>query len=404
MTASYLTSMIADMEQALGCEIKIVEDKDSRYPCKLEYARNYARSHHVLRVNSARCKNPYPVFSVLLFSKLQQQEMPDGSIGVLQPVSSIEEHARFNDDFKADSVGRKLIARLGREADSVVSSLQGGLITQACNQILEMLAADVVLRDYPDAIDDMKEFPPSVALENARVGREELLQTYPAFIVDANRFLNLMFSMKCGEISGRNLVDAYKPTSDELDKALDLYNFYRAERDALKSKDRIAGDVLRNILREVSVDRYVHLLAHEIAPNIPEKQENDPAENGLTEEQKESLRKFKENFGDGKPDEKLMALGMSMVLREVRAMPIETVRALAIEVAMLGTRGISPTGRYNLKGLPNRRDIPGVEILAWYYVTWMRVFPEHIDMIGLPYKKAYESAVAMLASQDGGKA
>ncbi len=69
----------------------------------------------------------------------------------MQPASSVEEHARFNDDFKADSVGRKLIARLGREADSVVSSLQGGLITQACNQVLEMLAADVVLRDYPDA-------------------------------------------------------------------------------------------------------------------------------------------------------------------------------------------------------------------------------------------------------------
>ena len=34
----------------------------------------------------------------------------------------------------------------------------------------------------------------------------------------------------------------------------------------------------------------------------------------------------------------------------------------------------------------------------------MRVFPENIDMIGLPYKNAYESAVAMLAAQDGGKA
>ncbi len=31
-----------------------------------------------------------------------------------------------------------------------------------------------------------------------------------------------------------------------------------------------------------------------------------------------------------------------------------------------------------------------------YYVTWAKVFPDKIDMPGLPYKKAYESAVAML--------
>ena len=109
--------------------------------------------------------------------------------------------------------------------------------------------------------------------------------------------------------------------------------------------------------------------------------------------------RFKENFGDGKADENVMVLGMCMVLREVKKMPLETVRALAIEIAMLGTRGISPTGRYNLKGLPNRRDIPGAEILAWYYVTWMRVFPENIDMLGLPYKETYARAVAMLDGQ-----
>ena len=57
---------------------------------------------------------------------------------------------------------------------------------------------------------------------------------------------------------------------------------------------------------------------------------------------------------------------------------------------------ISPHGRYNLKALPNRRDIWGAEILAYYYVTWARVFPDKLDRIGLPYKKTYESALAML--------
>ena len=40
----------------------------------------------------------------------------------------------------------------------------------------------------------------------------------------------------------------------------------------------------------------------------------------------------------------------------------------------------------------------GAEILAYYYVTWARVFSDKLDMIGLPHKKTYESALAMLES------
>ena len=39
MTADYLTKLKAEMEGRLGCGIEVVEDRDSRYPCKLEYAR-----------------------------------------------------------------------------------------------------------------------------------------------------------------------------------------------------------------------------------------------------------------------------------------------------------------------------------------------------------------------------
>ena len=56
MEAGYLTKLKAEMEGRLGCGIEVVEDGDSRYPCKLEYARNYARPHHVLRVNPGRCR------------------------------------------------------------------------------------------------------------------------------------------------------------------------------------------------------------------------------------------------------------------------------------------------------------------------------------------------------------
>lgn len=105
MTTGYLTKLQAEMEDRLGCKVEVIEDKDSSYPCKIEYAQNYARQYHVLRVNPARCINAYPIFFVLLNTELQIQKSNDGKFGLLQPASSAEEHDRFNTDFKADPVG-----------------------------------------------------------------------------------------------------------------------------------------------------------------------------------------------------------------------------------------------------------------------------------------------------------
>ncbi len=43
----------------------------------------------------------------------------------------------------------------------------------------------------------------------------------------------------------------------------------------------------------------------------------------------------------------------------------------------------------------------GLEVLAYYYVTWAKVFPDQIDGLGLPYKRAYENALAMFQSHRG---
>ena len=39
----------------------------------------------------------------------------------------------------------------------------------------------------------------------------------------------------------------------------------------------------------------------------------------------------------------------------------------------------------------------GEEVLAYYYVTWAKAFPDKLDLLGLPYKAAYASALSMVA-------
>ena len=101
-----LTKLKAEVDGRLGCGTEVVEDRDLGCSCKFEFARNYARKHHVLRVNPARCVNDYPVFYNLLNVKLQLQALDDGSLGVVQPVSNAQEsnYLRANGEVTADDL------------------------------------------------------------------------------------------------------------------------------------------------------------------------------------------------------------------------------------------------------------------------------------------------------------
>ena len=190
---------------------------------------------------------------------------------------------------------------------------------------------------------------------------------------------------------GKKLIDAYSPMPDEIDAALDLYGLYRSERDALLASGKIAGDVVARLMKELKVDVYAHLVVLEIAPV----KSSPSVDDGLTEEQRKALTDFYAHHGDGKGDAELMTLGLFKVLRELRGWPLEAIRTLAVEIAMLGAQGINPTKKYALKSLPNRGEMYGEEVLAYYYVAWAKAFPDKLDMLGLPYKAAYASALSM---------
>jgi len=73
--------------------------------------------------------------------------------------------------------------------------------------------------------------------------------------------------------------------------------------------------------------------------------------------------------------------------------PIE-VHRIALEIAMVGVTGINPNKKYSIKSLPGR-EFGGYELLAYYYVSWARAIPNKLEDLGLPFTKAYETALQM---------
>ena len=47
------------------------------------------------------------------------------------------------------------------------------------------------------------------------------------------------------------------------------------------------------------------------------------------------------------------------------------------------------------------KEFGGYQLLAYYYVSWARAIPEKLDALGLPFSKAYESALQMYNAKHG---
>lgn len=76
---------------------------------------------------------------------------------------------------------------------------------------------------------------------------------------------------------------------------------------------------------------------------------------------------------------------------------------VAVEIAMLGTQGISPDKHegYKLKSIPGE-DFSGYRMLAHYYVSWARVFPDKLSLLQLPFDDAYAAAKSMYEMKNRG--
>ena len=99
----------------------------------------------------------------------------------------------------------------------------------------------------------------------------------------------------------------------------------------------------------------------------------------------------------------MMAMYMLAAMRRFDKMTPEEVKSVAFEIADLGTHGINTAkdSHYTLKTIPGV-DFTGYNLLAYYYVSWARAFPEHLAKIGLPFDDAYALAMQMYGPKKNG--
>ena len=117
-----------------------------------------------------------------------------------------------------------------------------------------------------------------------------------------------------------------------------------------------------------------------------------PEEKINPESHEEQNAAFAEHNGDDNPVvTMMMTMYMQGALQYMQGLSMMDIQRIAFETANLGVNGISPQKKYSLKSIPNS-EFGGYELLAYYYVSWAAAFPDKVDLLGLPFKSAYEAA------------
>ena len=129
----------------------------------------------------------------------------------------------------------------------------------------------------------------------------------------------------------------------------------------------------------------------------------DLAEEALSEEDADAANaRFALNHQDGADPTETMMMSMYMIgaMEYFDTLEPHDVHRIAIEIAMVGVTGIDPKKNYSIKSIPGK-EFGGYQFLAYYYVSWARAIPEKLEHLGLPFSKAYESALQMYNAKHG---
>lgn len=396
-----------ELEAVDHINIRFAEDKDINVLAKLEYAPLHAAKEHVIRYNPYKDFVEHLFIHEMMHLKMSQQATKANKGKAV--VSSENTRNAFKRRYQRfmQNTHSHIPAS---EMNKVISGLADGLGLQLMNCPLDLFVEHSIYTDY-------KIVRPIQMLSLFHIEQDNINSVkqaasngfFPKEIVYANKVMNIVTSMHFKDMYGINLIGQYRPTKQEFDHAKDLYDEFKAYLNTYKAGDEY--EMLEYFVQSFKMDELVEVVNENqvtasMKANLSMKSDlKDLAEDALSEEDADVANaQFALNHQDGADPTETMMMSMYMLgaMEYFDTLDTSDVHRIALEIAMVGVKGISPKGKYSIKSIPNK-DFGGYEFLAYYYVSWARAIPEKLNHLGLPFSKAYDSALQMYNAKKGKK-
>jgi len=388
-----------ELEAVDHLNIRITEDKKLNVHAKMEYAPLHAAKEHVIRYNPEKDFVEHLFIHEMMHLKMNQQSTKAKRGKAI--VSSEATRAAFKKRYL--KFMQKTHSHIpSSELDKILFGLADGLALQLMNCPLDLFVEHMIYTDYQIArpIQMLSLFHMEQDNINA-VKQAAENGFFPKEIVYANKVMNIVTSMHFKDIYGINLIGQYHPTKQELTHAKDLYEEFKAYLNTYKAGDEY--EMVEYFVQSFNMDDLIEIIDENqvtagMKSDLSMKSDlKDMTEDALSAEEVDVANaQFALNHQDGADPTETMMMSMYMLgaMEYFDTLDPHDVHRIALEIAMVGVKGIDPKKKYSIKSLPEK-EFGGYQFLAYYYVSWARAIPDKLAHLGLPFSKAYDSALQM---------
>ncbi len=382
-----------------GTEIDIVADSEIQTAAKIEFAENYERSKHIVKY-----KPKYLAVEHLIMHELVHLdfviEARNKELNQLF-VSTQEQKSVFIKSIEATIKHFKKIGIAENAIANYCSALFEGINSQTFNTPIDLFIENFLFTEYSELRPYQFVSLYTLNQEGLKaVTDKQTTELTPKEILSKSKIYNLVNAIQFRELYGIDLIKDFQASAAELKQAnifYEEYLQYKADKEPAEEYELVL-----HWAEDLQLDKNFELVS-EIEyrtkrtdiDNLLSSIEKDPydleSKDPYKQREMDKFQKSQQSIGIN------MAVVMFMVdaLHFFKGKPLEEVKKIAFEIAMLGTQGYRPDkDDYRISSIPNK-TFSGYNILAYYYVSWMIAIPEMVAQLNLPYDEEYKLALTM---------
>ena len=393
----------ARLEEEFGKKIVIEEDAALKSAAKIEFAENHDRRFHLVKYNPQ-----YPAVHHLIMHELAH----------LLFAAQARVAGKNKLFVSYDNNKQKFLLALDRESkklskkgydDAVIkqyyTALFEGLNGQIFNTPIDLFIEDYLFVNYPDLMPYQFVSLLGLIHEGIQATTEEKILTIaPPSILSKSKTFNLVTALHFKKRFGVDLIEEHNPTKSEKEQAEKFYREYEELRTMHTPGDEY--ELLQSFAKQLYLQNYfalveetgfrqhsdlVERLCADAKVDLPGSDAPKPAEN-IAEKKMQVFTEAHESKDIN------MAVTRFMVeaLHYFKQLSDSEIHAIAIQIGLLCGDGISPEkDGYSVPLMPGK-SFSGYQVLAYYYVSWTKAFPEYLEQLELPFAKEYEFALEMV--------
>ena len=389
-----------ELEAVDHINISFVEDKNLFVNARFEYALTHNEKDHVIRYNPDKEYIDHLIVHEMMHLKMQQQATLHHKGKAVVFTQACQK--AFDKKYRG-FMQRRHKELTQNKLNEALKFMCEGIGTQLSSCPLDLFVEHMMYSDYPimRPIQMLSLFHlEEVNIDAVRKGEQSGL--FPSEIVKASKVMNIVTCLHFKELYGFNFINQYAPTKAEYNQALDLYEEFKAYLNTYNKGDEY--EMMEYFTQSLNMEDFLEIVDEnslikndsQVDYTLYDEIDRRLAEAPSDEDIDVKNAQFALDHQDGADPMETMMMSMYMLsaMQYFDKLSHDEVKKIAFEIATVGISGISPKNKYSIKSIANK-EFGGYEFLAYYYVSWAREFPDALDKIGLPFNKAYETALEM---------